>query len=86
MAGKGIGAGTSRASTARRTVSQRLEFAGMYDAHNLYFHYEVRSRSPLTNAIPDPQMIFKGGNLLDSRLKPWLTSEGPASRRQTPEP
>ncbi len=46
-----------------------------YDAKNLYFRYAVTSPAPLTNAIVDPQMIFKGGNLLDIQIGTNMTAD-----------
>jgi hypothetical protein len=37
----------------------------------------------LTNAIPDPQMIFKGGNLLDIQIG---TDPAADPQRTTPAP
>jgi len=39
-----------------------------YDADNLYVRYDVTAKEPLANAISDPQIIFRGGNLLDLQL------------------
>lgn len=60
-----------------------FEVRAAYDSKNLYFRYMVTSPSPLTNAIPDPQMIFKGGNLLDVQI---ATDPAADPRRTTPVP
>src|SRR5207302_986342 len=39
-----------------------------YDSKNLYVSYEVESPFDLVNTIPDPQVVFKGGNVLDIQL------------------
>ncbi len=39
-----------------------------YDAANIYFAYDVKSPAELINAVPDPQIIFKGGNLIDIQM------------------
>jgi hypothetical protein len=39
-----------------------------YDAQNLYVSYDVESPFELVNSVPDPQILFKGGNLLDIQL------------------
>lgn len=54
-----------------------------YDDHNLYVAYRVQSPSELINAIPDPQIIFKGGNLIDIQIAAQPDSD---PKRQTPAP
>lgn len=39
-----------------------------YDAENLYVHYEVEAEHELVNAQADPQIVFRGGNLIDIQL------------------
>jgi hypothetical protein len=58
-----------------------FEAAMAYDSENLYVRYEVRSPNPLINSIPDPQIIFQGGNVLDIQL---ATDPGAAADRKQP--
>jgi hypothetical protein len=39
-----------------------------YDNANLYLRYDVTAPHPLINATPDPQILFRGGNLIDLQL------------------
>ncbi len=39
-----------------------------YDADNLYVRFEVTAPVELVNAIADPQILFRGGNLLDIQI------------------
>jgi hypothetical protein len=39
-----------------------------YDRQNLYVSYDVETPFELINTIPEPQILFKGGNLLDIQL------------------
>jgi len=54
-----------------------------YDAQNLYVAYDVETLHELTNSIPDPQILFKGGNLLDVQLAADPTAD---AKRQHPAP
>ncbi|MHC1769963.1 MAG: FlgD immunoglobulin-like domain containing protein [Verrucomicrobiia bacterium] len=54
-----------------------------YDRENLYVAYRVQSPAELVNAIPDPQIIFKGGNLIDIQI---ATHPGLDPKRQEPGP
>lgn len=54
-----------------------------YDAENLYVQYDIVSPTELTNAMADPQTIFKGGNLLDIQL---ATDTAADPKRKTPAP
>ncbi len=56
--------GVNKPVDAARSFTARAA----YDAQNLYVAYQVRSPYPLSNEIPDPKLIFKGGNLLDIQL------------------
>jgi hypothetical protein len=56
--------GVTRVVDGRRGFTARAA----YDARNLYVRYEVESPFELVNSIPDPQIVFKGGNLLDVQL------------------
>jgi hypothetical protein len=51
-----------------------------YDAANLYVSYEVKSPHPLTSAVADPKLVFKGGNLLDVQLA--CNPKAPADRKK----
>src|SRR5262245_38320918 len=52
-----------------------------YDAQNLYVSYDVESPFELVNSIPDPHILFKGGNLLDIQL---ATDPGADPKRTKP--
>ncbi|MFW5858042.1 MAG: hypothetical protein ACOCX4_09200, partial [Planctomycetota bacterium] len=52
-----------------------------YDDQNLYLRYEVESPAPFVNNIPDPQILFKGGNLMDLQL---ATNPKAPADRETP--
>jgi RNA polymerase sigma factor (sigma-70 family) len=39
-----------------------------YDGQNFYVTYDVESPFELVNSIPEPQILFKGGNVLDIQL------------------
>ena len=39
-----------------------------YDEENLYVHYEVQNSHGLVNSFADPQVIFRGGNLIDIQI------------------
>lgn len=54
-----------------------------YDERNLYVAYEVNSPYELTNEIPDPRLIFRGGNLLDIQI---ATDPAADPQRKTPAP
>ena len=48
-----------------------------HDEKNIIFDYEVNSDTQLVNAVPDPKLLFKGGNCLDIQLE---NSRGEALR------
>ena len=60
---------------AAKTVQKELENGWGFkakvarDAKNLLLDYEVVSDTPLLNTVPDPKLIFKGGNCLDIQLE-----------------
>jgi sugar lactone lactonase YvrE len=58
------------APSVTRVVDSRRRFTvrAAYDEQNLYVRYEVESPFDLVNSIPDPNILFKGGNLLDIQL------------------
>ena len=73
------------ASTIERLLTNEQSFKARlaYDAQNLYVQYNVVSAAELTNAMPDPQTIFKGGNLLDIQLATDLAAD---PKRKAPAP
>jgi len=54
----------------RKTVDDQRAFRAKtaYDAKNLYVSFDVDSPHELVNAVPEPRIIFKGGNLLDIQI------------------
>jgi hypothetical protein len=54
-----------------------------YDGQNLYVNYDVESPFELVNSIPEPQILFKGGNVLDIQL---ATDPGADPKRTRPAP
>ena len=58
-----------------KTVEKELEAGRAFkvklarDDKNLHVEYEVNSDTPLINAVPDPKLLFKGGNCLDVQLE-----------------
>ena len=59
-----LAAGVSKVIDDKRAFTVRAA----YDEQSLYLDYSVESPFDLVNSIPDPQTIFKGGNLLDIQL------------------
>jgi hypothetical protein len=59
-----VAAGVNKVVDGKRGFTARAA----YDAQNLYVSFEVESPFDLVNSIPDPQVLFKGGNLLDIQL------------------
>jgi hypothetical protein len=59
-----VASGVTKVVDARRGFTVRAA----YDRQNLYVSYEVESPFELVNSIPEPQILFKGGNLLDIQL------------------
>ena len=53
------------------------------DDQNLYLRFDVQSPNPLVNAIADPKIVFRGGNLLDMQL---ATDPKADPARKTPAP
>jgi hypothetical protein len=60
----GVAAGVTKVVDSRRGFTARAA----HDARNLYVSYDVESPFELVNSIPDPQILFKGGNVLDIQL------------------
>ena len=54
-----------------------------YDDANLYVSFDVRSPHELVNAITEPKLIFKGGNLLDIQM---ATDPAADANRTRPAP
>ena len=54
-----------------------------YDAENLYVRYDVDSSHELVNGQGDPQIIFRGGNLIDIQL---ATNPSAKPDREKPAP
>lgn len=54
----------------RRVVDGTRGFTvrAAYDAQNLYVRYDLESPFGLVNSIPDPRILFTGGNALDIQL------------------
>lgn len=58
-----------------KTVEKEMEAGRAFkvkvarDAKNLNIEYEVNSDTQLINAVPDPKLLFKGGNCLDIQLE-----------------
>ena len=82
---RGGAPGLAVADPVGKDVDEKHAFQvqASYDADNLYFHYTVTSPSPLLNAIVNPQIIFRGGNLLDIQL---AADPGADARRTKPVP
>ena len=72
------------AGSVGKTVDGERSFVARtaYDAANLYVQFEVTG-SDLINAASDPQLIFKGGNLLDIQLAADPKAD---AARKTPAP
>jgi hypothetical protein len=60
---------------AAESVAKELEAGRAFrvkmarDATSLHVDYEVDSDTPLVNAVPDPKLLFKGGNCMDLQLE-----------------
>ena len=58
-----------------RAVEKELENGPAFkakvarDDRSLLVEYDVTSPTPLVNAVPDPKLLFKGGNCLDIQLE-----------------
>lgn len=68
-----------------RTLDETRGFdvAAAVDGKNLVFRYEIKSSSPLVNAVSDPNILFKGGNCLDIQI---ATDPKADPARKTPAP
>ncbi len=59
----------ARSITRKLDDTRRFKVAAAYDEKDLVLRYEVQSPTELTNAITEPNVIFKGGNCLDLELQ-----------------
>jgi len=72
-AGKRIVIGKELASA--KTVEKELENGWGFkakvasDDKSLFFDYDIVADTPLVNTVPDPKLLFKGGNCLDLQLE-----------------
>jgi len=83
-----IAQGKAALATARpvgRALDTRRAFTAKaaYDATNLYVAYTVDCPAKLVNDIPDPTLIFKGGNLIDIQMAVDPQAD---PKRKTPAP
>jgi hypothetical protein len=83
--GRGGRAGLDAAKEMRKVVDAARQFTvrATYDATHLYVQYNVSSPYELTNAMADPQLLFKGGNLIDLQ---FATDAAADPKRKTPAP
>jgi hypothetical protein len=63
--------------------NRQFEARAAYDATNLYLRFDITSPNPLTNAMPEPQLVFRGGNCLDIQI---ATDPGAKPDREKPAP
>jgi hypothetical protein len=73
------------ATGVSKTLDSRRAFTATaaYDAANLYVKYTVTCPAKLHNSIPEPSLVFKGGNLLDIQLAADPRAD---PQRKTPAP
>jgi hypothetical protein len=66
-----IGKDLADAKTVQKELENGWGFKAKvaHDAKNLLLDYEVVSETPLLNSVPDPKLIFKGGNCIDIQLE-----------------
>jgi hypothetical protein len=60
----GVATGVTKIVDAKRGFTARAA----YDRQNFYVSYDVETPFELVNSIPEPQILFKGGNALDIQL------------------
>jgi hypothetical protein len=48
--------------------SRKFEARVAYDDDNLYVRYDVQTDNPLINAMPEEQILFRGGNCMDIQI------------------
>ncbi len=73
----------ARPVQAKVDDDRQFEARVAYDQSNLYLRYDVTSDAPLNNQISEPQLIFKGGNLIDFQI---ATDSQADPNRKTPAP
>jgi hypothetical protein len=73
------------AEPVSRSVDSERSFEARcaYDKENLYVAFDVTSPHELTNAEPEPKLVFRGGNCLDIQL---ATDPQADPTRDTPVP
>jgi len=64
--------------------TQAFEARAAYDDKNLYVMFNVTSPAPLVSGMADPQLVFKGGNVLDIQLAADPTADHPARKAPVP--
>ena len=71
------------AQSVSRIVDDKRGFSAKvaYDETNLYLDMTVTGPNELTNSIPDPRILFKGGNCIDLQL---ATDSAADDKRATP--
>jgi hypothetical protein len=79
----GVASAVTKVVDAKRGFTARAA----YDRENFYVSYEVETPCEMVNTIPEPPILFKGGNLLDIQLgadpdaNPWRTRPAPGDVR-----
>jgi hypothetical protein len=78
-------AALATARSIRKTLDTTRQFEARvaYDDTNLYVQYTVTSPVKLVNDVPDPQLVFKGGNALDIQFAADPKAD---PQRKTPVP
>ena len=73
------------AQPVSKTVNsgQSFQARAAYDEKNLYVMYDVTSPAELVSGITDPQLVFRGGNVLDIQLAADPKAD---PKRKTPVP
>jgi hypothetical protein len=77
--------GLEAAGQVGKAVKEGMSFQARaaYDDKNLYVQYDIASPTELANGIADPQLVFKGGNLLDIQI---ATDPAADRKREKPAP
>jgi hypothetical protein len=65
----GLNWNTARYVTCTVDEARKFRVAMAYDAQHLLVRYDVDSPAPLTNAVTEAQLVFKGGNAIDLELQ-----------------
>lgn len=78
-------AALANAPAAERKLEEQRGFTVRlaHDAESLFVRFDVKTDSPLLNTNPDPQILYRSGNLLDIQL---ATDPEADPRRKTPAP